>query len=44
MTQQIAQGLQTESPERVAAVTETQKLYQSGSFTVSPAEVADSLI
>ena len=44
LTQQIAQGLQTESPERVAAVTEAQKLYQSGGFNVPSAEVADSLI
>lgn len=44
LTQQISQALQTESPERVAAVAEAQKLYQSGGFNVPAAEVADSLI
>ncbi|MDA0205066.1 MAG: flagellar biosynthesis anti-sigma factor FlgM [Acidobacteria bacterium] len=44
LTQQISQGLQTESPERVARVEEAQKLFQSGGFNVPAAEVADSLI
>ena len=44
LTQQIAQGLQTEAPERVARVEEAQKLFQSGGFNVPAAEVADSLI
>lgn len=44
LTQQIAQGLASESPERVAQVTEAQQLYQSGGLNVPSAEVADSLI
>ena len=44
LAQQISQGLETESPERVARVEEAQKLYQSGGLNISSAEVADSLI
>jgi anti-sigma28 factor (negative regulator of flagellin synthesis) len=44
LTQQIAQGLESESPERVAQVAEAQQLYQSGGLNVPSAEVADSLI
>lgn len=44
LAQQISQALETESPERVARVSEAQQLYQSGGFNVPAAEVADSLI
>jgi len=44
LAQQISQALETESPERVAAVAEAQQLYQSDGFNVPAAEVADSLI
>ena len=44
LAQQISQGLETESPERVARVEEAQKLYQSGGLNISSAEVAASLI
>jgi anti-sigma28 factor (negative regulator of flagellin synthesis) len=44
LTQQIFQGLQQDSPERLARVEEAQTIYQSGGFNVPAAEVADSLI
>lgn len=44
LAQLISQALETESPERVTAVAEAQKLYLSGDFNVPVAEVADSLI
>lgn len=44
LAQQIAQGLQSESPERVAQVAQAQKLYQSAGLNVPAADVADSLI
>jgi anti-sigma28 factor (negative regulator of flagellin synthesis) len=44
LTQQIAQGLEQDSPERVARVDEAQKLYQAGGFHEPAAAVADSLI
>jgi flagellar biosynthesis anti-sigma factor FlgM len=44
LAQQIAQRLETESPERTARVAEAQQLYQSGSLNVPASELADSLI
>lgn len=44
LAQQIAQGLQADSPERVARVEQAQKLYLAGGIDVPPGQVADSLI
>jgi anti-sigma28 factor (negative regulator of flagellin synthesis) len=44
LTQQISQVLQQDSPDRVEAVAQAQKIYQSGNFSAPTAEVADALI
>jgi anti-sigma28 factor (negative regulator of flagellin synthesis) len=44
LAQQIAQGLQADSSERIARVEQAQKLYLAGGINVPPGQVADSLI